>query len=536
MAFKRVACYCFRVNPVVRMLLSLFFPLALAAIHAQSYDLILRGGRVVDGTGNPAYFADVAVKDGRVAAIGKITGDAKTEIDAKGLLVAPGFIDVHTHAEDVEELPLAENFVRMGVTTLVLGNCGGSVLNVGAFFRRMEQTNFTPNIATLIGHGTVRRQAMGGSFDRSPTADELEKMKALVEHAMKEGAVGLSTGLIYLPGTFAKTEEIIELARVASAYGGIYASHMRDEGTGIFESLDELFRIAREANIRAEISHIKLSGNAAWGQPKKVISAIEAARATGLDITQDQYVYTASSTGISQLVPESARESGKFEERLANRVEKAKIVSEMKARLKRGAREDYSYAMIADYKHDRSLNGLSIVEAAKKVRSADSLDDQIELILDIKKNGGASGVFHGINEDDLQTFLRPPNTMFASDSGVRRYQEGVPHPRGYGNNARVLARYVRELKLLPLEDAIRRMTSLPATTFRLKSRGQLREGAWADILVFDLNAVQEHAAFKDPHHYATGFRYVFVNGMEVVRNDVHTKTRPGRALRIGVHE
>ncbi|PYI81998.1 MAG: aminoacylase, partial [Verrucomicrobia bacterium] len=227
-------------------------------------------------------------------------------------------------------------------------------------------------------------------------------------------------------------------------------------------------------------------------------------------------------------------ESGKFEERLANRVEKAKIVSEMKARLKRGAREDYSYAMIADYKHDRSLNGLSIVEAAKKVRSADSLDDQIELILDIQKNGGASGAFHGINEDDLQTFLRHPNTMFASDSGVRRYQEGVPHPRGYGNNARVLARYVRDLKLLRLEDAIRRMTSLPATTFRLKDRGQLREGAWADILVFDLSDVQEHATFKEPHHYATGLRYVFVNGVEVVRNDVHTKAQPGRALRLGV--
>lgn len=517
-------------NPILQLFLALLVTLTPFTLHAGTYDLILRGGRVVDGTGNPAYFADVAVKDGRIVGIGKIAGDAKAEVDAQRLIVAPGFIDVHTHAEDIEELPLAENFVRMGVTTLVLGNCGGSVLNVGDFFRRMDQTSFSPNLATLIGHGTVRRNAMGGSFDRAPTADELERMKSLVEQAMKEGAVGLSTGLIYLPGTFAKTDEIIELAKVASAYGGIYASHMRDEGSDIFDALNELFRIAREANIHAEISHIKLSGKAAWGQPEKVLAAIEAARVSGLDITQDQYVYTASSTGISQLVPESAREGSKFEERLVNPVEKAKIVAEMKTRLKQRKWDDYSYAMIADYKRDRSLNGLNIVEAARKTRGSDSLDDQIELILEIQKQGGASGVFHGINENDLQRFLLHPNTMFASDSGVRRFQEGVPHPRGYGNNARVLARYVRESKLLRLEDAIRRMTSLPATTFRLKNRGELREGAWADIIVFDLSAIQDQATFKDPHHYATGFRYVFVNGVEVVRNDQHTQAKPGKAL------
>ena len=518
-------------NPISRLFWALVIALVTGAGHAETYDLILRGGRVVDGTGNSAYFADVAVKEGRIVAIGKITGDTKSEVSAKGLMVAPGFIDVHTHAEDIDDLPLAENFVRMGVTTLVLGNCGGSVLNVGEFFRRMEQTNFTPNIATLIGHGTVRRNAMGGSFDRAPTAEELDKMKTLVEQAMKDGAVGLSTGLIYLPGTFAKTEEIIELAKVASAYGGIYASHIRDEGTGIFDALNELFRIASEANIRAEISHIKLSGKAAWGQPEKVIAAIEAARAAGLDITQHQYVYAASSTGISQLVPEWAREGGKFDERLANSEEKAKIVAEMKTRLRQREWEDYSYAMIADYKHDRRLNGRNIVEAAKKARGADSLDEQIELILEIQKNGGASGVFHGINEADLQKFSLHPNTMFASDSGVRRFGEGVPHPRGYGNNARVLARYVRELKLLRLEDAIRRMTSLPATTFRLKYRGQLREGNWADIVVFDPNTVQDHGTFKDPHHYATGFKHVFVNGVEVVKNDEHTHAHPGRALK-----
>jgi N-acyl-D-amino-acid deacylase len=500
----------------------------------ETFDLVIRHGRIVDGIGNPARHSDVAVKDGRIAVIGKITGGAKAEIDATGLIVAPGFIDVHTHAEDIRDLPLAENFIRMGVTTLVLGNCGSSVLNVGDFFRRVEETNISANIATLIGQGTVRGEAMGGSFLRPPNEQEVARMKMLVEQAMRDGAVGLSTGLIYLPGTFAKTEEIIELAKVAASFGGIYASHMRDEGLEISQALDELFRIAREATIPAHISHIKLSGRSAWGEAGKILSVIERARADGLDITQDQYVYTASSTRISQLIPEEAREGGKekFAERLADSDAKTKLAEEMKRKLKRGGREDYSYAVIAHYKHDTSLNGKNIVEAAKAKRGSGSVDDQIELIFEIQKNGGASGVFHGISEEDLQKFARHPNTMFASDSGVRRFGEGVPHPRGYGNNARLLGKYVRELKILPIEEAVRRMTALPATTFRLKERGLIREGCWADLVVFDPAQVRDNAAFNDPHHYASGIRDVIVNGEIVVRNEVHTGAKPGKALRM----
>ena len=512
-------------------MVALMFGVAAAPLSAESFDLIIRHGRVADGTGNPAFFADVAVKNGRIAALGRVSGDAKTEIDATGLTIAPGFIDVHTHAEEIDELPLAENFLRMGVTTLVLGNCGSSALDVDDFFHRLEATNISPNVATLIGHGTLRGKAMGGSFMRPPTGEELDQMKSMVEQAMKDGAVGLSTGLIYLPGAFAKTEEIIELARVAARYDGIYASHMRSESQEIFEALGEVFRIAREARIRAEVSHIKLSGKSNWGQTGKVIAALERARAEGLDITQDQYVYTASSTGISQLVPEKYREEGKFTNNLADPEQRARMVAEMKGNLKRGGRDDFAYAVIASCKHDPSLNGLNIVEAAKKRRGASSLDDQIELILDLESKGGASGVFHGIDEDDLRQFLRHPNTMFASDSGVRKFKDGVPHPRGYGNNARVLARYVRELKLLRLEDAIRRMTSLPATTFRLKDRGVVREGAWADLVVFDPATIQDRATFNDPHHYATGFAWVLINGVPVVKGDEHTSARPGKVLR-----
>jgi N-acyl-D-amino-acid deacylase len=436
---------------------------------------------------------------------------------------------VHTHAEDIIELPNGENFIRMGVTTLVLGNCGGSALDVDKFFKRAEATNIVPNIATLIGHNTVRRSVMGGAFDRVPTADEMSRMKRAVADAMKDGAVGLSTGLIYLPGTFSKTEEIIELARVASEYGGIYVSHMRDEGLEIEEALNELFRIAREANIRAHVSHIKLSGRSAWGRAAQILEKIEAARNEGLDITQDQYMYPASSTGIAQLVPDWAREGGKFDLRLRDQETKEKIKQAMREGLKRRGNEDYSYAVIASYSPNPSLNGLNIVQAAQKLRGSATIDDQIETILQVQ--GQAAGVFHSMNEEDLQVFLRHPNTMLASDSGVRKFNSGVPHPRGYGNNARALARYVNELHVLRLEEAIRRMTSLPANTFRLVDRGQIHEGFAADIVIFDAKNVRDEATFTHPHQYATGFAYIIVNGAVVLEKEKLSGARPGRALR-----
>ncbi|HEY0456773.1 MAG TPA: D-aminoacylase [Verrucomicrobiae bacterium] len=498
-------------------------------VLGADYDLIIRNGRIIDGSGNPAYHSDIGIIGGKIERIGRIDGSATREIDASGLIITPGFIDVHTHAEDILQRPEAENFARMGVTTVIMGNCGSSALHVGEFFRKLEATNISINVASLIGHGTVREAAMHGDFDRPPTADEMTEMKALVESAMRDGAVGLSTGLIYLPGTFSSTEEIIELAKVAAKYDGIYASHMRDEGREIFKSLDELFRIAREAKIRAEVSHIKLSGKSNWGQADRVLKAIENARAAGLDITQDEYVYTASSTGISQLIPSEFREGGKFRERA--KTERERIVSAMKERLKQGGRKDYSYAVIADYSADKSLNGLNIVEAARKKFGSDRLESQIDLLLEIQSRGGASGIFHGINEEDMRKFLRHPNTMIASDSGVRKFQEGVPHPRGYGNNARFLQHYVGELLLLRLEEAVRRMTSLPAATFKLRGRGQLREGNAADLAIFDPAKVREETAFKDPHHYATGFEWVIVNGVLTVEQDQHTRAHAGQIVR-----
>jgi N-acyl-D-amino-acid deacylase len=517
------------------LLLALWWASLTPALHGGTYDVAIRHGRVVDGSGNPAFFADVGIKEGHIAVIGSVDGHGKTEIDAKGLIVAPGFIDVHTHADEVAVMPRAENFVRMGVTTVVAGNCGNSTLDVAKFFRAVERTNVAVNVATLVGHNSVREKAMSGSHDRPPTPEESARMKALVEQAMKDGAVGLSTGLIYQPGVFATTDEIVELAKVIAGYDGIYTSHMRHEDNRIYEALDEVFRVACEAGVRAEVSHIKLAGPSAWGQADRVLAHIEKARAEGLDVTQDQYAYTASSTGLSQLVPDWALEGGKneFRKRLADPDRKAAMIADMKKSLRAKGREDYAYAVIASCRQDKSLDGLNVAEAAKAKRGSDSLDDQIETVLDIQANGGASGVFHGMSEEDLKVFMRHPNTMVACDSGLRKLGEGMPHPRGYGNNARVLARYVRELKVLRLEDAIRKMTSLPANTFRLKGRGELREGNWADIVVFDPEKVQDTSTYKDPHHYATGIPCVLVNGVPVILNGEDTGAKAGKALRHG---
>ncbi|MBI5686955.1 MAG: D-aminoacylase [Verrucomicrobia bacterium] len=507
---------------------------ATLSVAAADFDFVLRHGRILDGSGKPARAGDVAIKDGRIAAVGKVTGTGAAELDARGKVVAPGFIDVHTHSEDILKHRDAENFLRMGVTTVVTGNCGGSRTDIAKFFAELEATNVTLNVATLIGHNSVRTKVMGGSFDRPPTAKELARMKAMVEQGMKDGAVGFSTGLIYLPGTFTKTDEIVELAKVAAAHGGIHASHIRHETERIFGALDELVRVAREAKIRTELSHIKLAGPRAWGKADAVLAALDKARADGLEITHDQYVYTASSTGLSRLVPDSAREGGtkKFIERVNDPEQKRLIVTEMKETLKRGLRSDYGYVFIAHCRHDNTLSGKTVPQAAKLRRGFDSLDDQIELVLDLERHGGATAIFHGMNEADVRRFLRHPMTMVASDGGPRAPSDELTHPRSCGNNARVLARYVRELKLFTIEEAIRKMTSLPARAFRLNGRGELKPGCTADIVVFDPREVADRATFEKPRAYAVGFSDVFVNGTAVIRDGTLTGAHPGKPVRL----
>ena len=499
-----------------------------------NYDLVIRNGRVVDGTGAPAFYADIGVNRGKIAEIRRGLASGKNEVDAAGQIVTPGYIDVHTHSESIGRMPEAENFIRMGVTTIVTGNCGGSAPDIAKFLRDVEKTGTTVNVATLVGHNTVRSRAMGGSFDRAPTSAELEKMRAAVDRAMKDGAVGLSTGLIYLPGTFSKTDEIVEAAKALAPYDGIYVSHMRNEGMKMREALEEVFRIAREAGVRAHVSHIKRTGKPSWGTAGEMIALLEKARREGVDVSQDQYAYTASSTGIgANLIPAWAREGGreKYLERIAEPASKARLVKEMREELALDQREDFAFAVITSFGSDPSLNGKNIVEAAKLKRGSASVEDQIELILEIEKTGGAGGVFHEMNEEDLRSFLRHPNTMVASDSGPRRLGNERPHPRGFGNNARVLARYVRETGLLRLEEAVRRMTSLPAGVFRLRDRGILKEGAWADLVALNPDQIQDTATFDDPNQYPSGITAVVVNGEVAFQKGALSGKRPGKALR-----
>ncbi len=499
----------------------------------ETYDLVINNARIVDGTGNPWFRGSIGIRDGKIATISRFDlSNAGQVIDANNQIVAPGFIDVHAHTEDIFNNPNAENFVRMGVTSLITGNCGGSVTDVGAFLGRLRETPLAVNLATLIAHGSVRSQVMGLD-NRAPTPEEQQQMNAVVEQGMKDGAVGLSTGLIYVPGTFAKTEEVVELAKVASRYGGTYASHIRNEGNEVVEAIKEAINIGEQANMPVEISHFKISSRALWGQTATTLGLVEDARRRGQTVTVDQYAYTASSTSLDARMPNWAiaggREEGK--KRLADPETKAKIVKEMKDGLKRSKFKDYSFAYVASYRANPEFNGKNITEITQFVRGKKKLDEQIEQIFEMYGKGGAQMVYRVMDEADVQNIMRQPYTMIASDSGVRTFGAGMPHPRGYGNNARVLGRYVRELRIVSLEDAIRKMTSLPAQTFNLRDRGQLREGFAADIVIFDEAIVGDKATFESPHQYAVGFSNVIVNGKVVFDGQKMTGTMPGAPLR-----
>lgn len=503
------------------------------SVFAQKYDILIQNGRIVDGTGNAWIYGDVGIKNGKIEAIGKLSAqDSKQIIDAKNQIVSPGFIDVHTHIEEsILEIPTAENFIYDGVTSLITGNCGSSEVNLAKFFSDLKTTKTSVNVGSLIGHNSVRRYVMKNVF-REPTAKEQQQMEDLVAKGMKDGAVGLATGLIYIPGTYSKTPEVVGLAKVAAQYGGIYASHIRNEAEKVVDAIEEAINIGREAKIPVEVSHFKISSKPLWGKSDQTIGLVEKARLEGIDVNVDQYPYTASSTNMGTMLPSWALADGDsaVHARLTNPKIRQKIREEMIKGVKDDNRKNYDYAFIARCKADSTFNGKNITEINKMLGRKQNLATEADLIMDLVDKGGAQMVFHKMSETDVEKILRYPNTMIASDAGVIKFGRNVPHPRGYGTNARVLGRYVRERKVIPLEDAIRRMTSLPAQRFKLDDRGLIRVGYAADILIFDENTITDKATFEKPHAYSEGISYVLVNGEMVVENGKHTGKRSGTVL------
>ena len=518
------------------------FAAALASVAALSsssssaqnprYDLAIVNGTVVDGTGRAGVRQDVAIKDGRIAALGRVSrGDAAAVIDARDLVVAPGFIDVHTHADNLVNRPDAANFVRMGVTTIVAGNCGSSALDVGSALAALRERPAALNFATLIGHNTVRSAVMG-SENRAPRAAELARMKSLVWKGIADGAVGFSTGLQYVPGTYAQSMEIVELARAAASGGGIYASHMRNEGTALEEAIAETIRVGEMSGARVQISHLKVDSPNRWGASEKALAMIDAARQKGIDVRADQYAYTAASSTLGIRFPSWVLEGGqaKIAERLNDPPTWQKIKTEIAALLAERGLRDLSFAVVAMHRADATLNGRSMKQIAVQQFGSESADAQFEAARTMMLAGGASMVYHFMSDADVERIMRHPQVGIASDAGVIAFGDGVPHPRGYGNNARVLGTYVRGRHVISLEEAIRKMTSLPAGHFRFANRGTIRTGYAADLAVFDPARIGDTATFEAPHGYAAGIPYVVVNGVVVVNNGTQTEARPGQVL------
>ena len=508
---------------------------AVLVSQAPAYDLVLRGGRIVDGTASPWYRADVAIKGDTIARIAPgITETSARVVDVNGLVVAPGFIDIHTHARrGIFELPTADNYTRQGVTTLIEGPDGSSPLPLKPFLDKITALGIAPNFAAFVGQGTIRGQVVGEA-DRAATRDELDKMRSLVRQSMEEGAFGLSSGLFYVPGAFTPTEEVIELARVAGEMGGIYISHMRDEAKGLVESVRETIAIGERGRLPTQITHHKVVGKAYWGGSVDTLKLVDEARARGVDATIDQYPYTASSTNIgSALMPSWALEGGREAtlKRLNDPAIRAKIKAETVAiiRDERGG-GDPKNVQIAANQWDPSMAGKTLAEVTASRKLPVTLENAAETTLWIFEQGNAQGIFHAIGEQDLERILVHPATMVASDGEVAIFGRNHPHPRSYGTFVRVLGLYARDKKLLPLETAVQKMSALPAQRLGLSDRGVLRTGMKADIAVFDATRVRDTATFEKPHSYAEGVNFVIVNGQVIVDNGKMTAARPGRVL------
>ncbi len=533
---------------------------------AGNFELVIKGGKVVDGTGSPWFKRDIGIAGGKIKKVGRIAENSAKTIDATGMTVSPGFVDLHSHGDlTILAFPNAESFIMQGITTAIVGNCGMSLAPVNPdtmallkrylsaslkdgfdygwewrtladYYEKVERQGISLNLAPLVGQGTVRL-AVKGFASNTASKEEMRQMKKLVIQTLEDGAFGMSTGLIYVPGTYSTTEEIVELASVLTKYGAIYATHMRDEEYRLMESVEESIRVGEENDIPVEISHHKVKGKSNWGKVNATLRAMEQARKRGVEVNCDVYPYTASSTSITAIVPTWLLEGGI--ERMLARLKDKKNRELAKKEIDQGTMTGSNYIqaagwhgiMIAACPANKEYEGKSLEQILKEKHTFDEpYEGLFDLMLEIDGSAGIIGF--SMDEDDVKTVVSHSLSSIITDAKIIAPSAGgKPHPRTYGTFPRVLGKYVREEKVLTLEEAIRKMTSLPAGKIGLSSRGILREGFWADIVIFDPATIKDKATFNDPHQYPDGISYVIVNGQVVVDHGRLMKVRPGRVLR-----
>ena len=498
------------------------------------YDVLIVGGSVIDGTGSAARVLDIGIRGERVVAMAANLprANAARLIVATGRVVTPGFIDLHAHLEPLLQLPLAESALRQGVTLALGGPDGGSPLPLAPYIDSLRKTTIGINVAYLVGHNEVRRTVMGMS-DKAPTLVQLARMQALIASAMHDGAFGLSTGLLYLPGAYSDVDEVVALARVASDSGGIYTSHLRKEGLGLLDGVGEALEIGRRAHIAVVLTHHKAVGQAMWGKSVVTLAMVDSARRAGTDVMIDQYPYTATHTGIGVLVPAWAMAGGdkEFEKRLATPVLKDSIVRGIIDNIinDRGG-GDLGRVQFSSVKWDKSLEGKTLKDWAIRRRLPPTPNTGALLVLEAMHNGGANAIYHVLDEGDVRRILAHPQTMIASDGRLSQPGDGHPHPRAYGTFPRVLGEYVRVQHVLTLPQAVRKMTSMPAARLGLADRGVLKVGAFADVVVFNAATVKDQSTFAEPHQYPVGIETVIVNGRVAVDASKPTGVKAGRVL------
>ncbi|UCC39333.1 MAG: D-aminoacylase [Candidatus Aminicenantes bacterium] len=526
---------------VILLVMSLFV-YSCSRSEDKSYDIVIRGGKIYDGSGGESYVADIGIKDGKILAIGKLKPNADAVIDAKDLYVSPGFIDMHNHAFfkvddeivafiggeiDMDELRIVKNYLFQGVTTVVSGNCGAGDWRIKELFEDIRQNGMGLNLVQLVGHGTIRQEVMGMA-DRAPSAEELEKMKAMVQEAMEGGAFGLSTGLYYPPGCYATTEEVIELALVVNKYGGFYATHVRDEGVnmmgGIEESMSEAIRIAEEADVPVQIAHLKASGTLGQGKAKAVTKIFEEARAKGVKLFADQYPYNAGSTTLAPIVLDRwIMADGKALERFMDPALKEKIRASIKERIERYMGPESIH--IANFKEKPEWEGKNLKEICEILKVSPT-----EAAIELLRIGNPSVIVFMMDPKEVEYFMKKPYVMISSDGLNVPFDLGVPHPRNYGAFTKKIRDYVLDKKVITMEQAIKAATSLPADMLELDDRGLIKEGYVADILVFNPETVRDKATYQNPHQYSDGIAYLLINGILAIDKGKYTGVLAGKPI------